>query len=121
MATRPRGLSDMELGDPIALVRLGYDAIGERYSAWADQVHPPLRLPYLERALAGAPAPAPVRAVELGCGPGIPVGQHLAERCAYLGVDLSAEMLRQAARGVPAALFLRAGFSRFGVPPSRGG
>ena len=26
MATRPRGLSDMELGDPIALVRLGYDA-----------------------------------------------------------------------------------------------
>jgi SAM-dependent methyltransferase len=106
----------MELGDPIALVRRGYDAIGERYSSWADQVHPPLRLPYLERALAGAPAP--VRAVELGCGPGIPVGRHLAERCAYLGVDLSVEMLRQAARDVPAGMFVRADMSRLELAPS---
>ncbi len=96
-------------------MRRGYDAIGERYSPWADQVRPPLRLPYLERPLARAPAP--VRAVELGCGPGIPVGRHLAERCAYIGVDLSAEMLRQAARDVPAGMFVRADMSRLELAP----
>lgn len=106
----------MELGDQIELVRRGYDALGIRYSQWADQVRPPLRLSYLQKALAGAPAPT--RAVELGCGPGVPVARHLAERCAYLGVDLSAEMLRQAARDVPAGTFVQADMSRFEVAPA---
>lgn len=106
----------MELGDPTDLVRRGYDAIGVRYSQWADQVRPALRLPYLHRALAAGPAPT--RAVELGCGPGVPVGRHLAERCLYLGVDLSAEMLRQAAREVPAGTFVQADMSRFDIAPA---
>jgi SAM-dependent methyltransferase len=105
----------MEFGDPIALVRRGYDAMGERYSPWADQVRPPLRLPYLKRALARATDP--IWAVELGCGPGIPIGRHLADRCAYIGVDLSAEMLRQAARDVPRGIFVRADMSRLEFAP----
>jgi SAM-dependent methyltransferase len=72
--------------------------------------------PYLKRALAGAADP--IRAAELGCGPGTPIGRHLAERCAYIGVDLSAEMLRQAARDVPGGIFVRADMSRLEAPGS---
>ncbi len=93
--------------DAIALVQRGYDAIYSRYSAWADRVDPPLRLQYVERVLAMAGSSVS-RTVELGCGPGLPVGRYLAQRSAYVGVDLSASMLRQAAVNVPNGIFLQA-------------
>ena len=103
--------------DSITLVQRGYDTIGERYSPWAQQVDPPLRLPYIERVVAMADSP-PSRAVELGCGPGLPVGRYLADQCSYLGVDLSAAMLRQAVINVPTGLFIQADMSRLVLPPS---
>lgn len=95
----------------ISLVERGYDNLNERYSRWADLVDPPLSLPYLERVFATA-EPKPSRAVELGCGPGVPVGKYLAERCSYVGVDISAAMLRQAALNVPRGVFVQADMSR---------
>jgi SAM-dependent methyltransferase len=41
----------------------------------------------------------------------------LVQRSAYLGVDLSAEMLRQAARDVPTGMFVRADMSRLELAP----
>lgn len=96
--------------DAVALVGRGYDAINERYSPWSDRVDPPLRLPYVERVLAMAGS-APTRAVELGCGPGVPVGRYLAERSNYVGVDLSAAMLQQASVNVPHGVFIQADMS----------
>jgi diadenosine tetraphosphate (Ap4A) HIT family hydrolase/SAM-dependent methyltransferase len=100
--------------DSITLVQRGYDTIDERYSPWAQHVDPPLRLPYIERVLAMADSP-PSRAVELGCGPGLPVGRFLAERCSYLGVDLSAAMLRRAAVNVPTGVFIQADMTRLAL------
>lgn len=81
-----------------------WDAIGSRLSS-----------PYLDNpAYSGAfdeflallpPSPA---VLDLGCGPGVPVGARLVRAGARLtGVDFAAAMLRAAERNLPTARFFR--------------
>jgi SAM-dependent methyltransferase len=87
------------------IVRATYDALASRYVEWADRVAPDLRSRYAERALDGLKRDALV--LELGCGPGVPVGAMVSRRCRYVGVDLSFEMLRHARRALPTAMLVQ--------------
>lgn len=87
------------------MVRSSYDTFAPRYAAWADRTDPDLREPYTRRVLDALSAEAVV--VELGCGPGIPVGSMVADRCRYIGVDLSFEMLREARHALPSSMLVQ--------------
>ena len=91
-------------GDPKAIVARGYDAIAERYLAWAMGVRVAERGGYLRIMHNSLPDGAAV--LELGCGAGIPITQRLAERFTVTGVDLSARQIELARRNVPTATFL---------------
>jgi SAM-dependent methyltransferase len=71
-----------------------YDALAPRWDEWAAAVTPPFR----EDALRRLPefVADGERVVELGCGTGVPVGEVLAARYDYTGVDASPGMLARA-------------------------
>jgi SAM-dependent methyltransferase len=83
-----------------------YDALAPRWDEWAAAVTPPCREEALRRlpefVVDGA------RVVELGCGTGVPVGELLAARYDYTGVDASPGMLERARRAVPRGTFVHA-------------
>jgi SAM-dependent methyltransferase len=83
-----------------------YDALAPRWDEWAATVTPPFREDALRRL------PAFVldgeHVVELGCGTGIPVGQTLAARYRYTGVDASPGMLARARVAIPTGTFVHA-------------
>ncbi|MGA7270893.1 MAG: class I SAM-dependent methyltransferase [Acidimicrobiia bacterium] len=62
-----------------------------------------MREGYVERLEDRVPSGAEV--VELGCGTGLPVAERLARRYRYVGVDISAEMVRPAEANVPQGRF----------------
>jgi SAM-dependent methyltransferase len=100
-----------ERGSPAQIVQCGYDVIAPIWSQWsANNVLPPLREKHVELVLDRLPANA--RVVELGCGPGTPVGEMLANRSHYIGVDLSRGMLRLAQQNVPSGAFVQANMSQ---------
>ena len=90
--------------DPRAIVREGYDRVslayrpddsvyeGSGYSGWLGRVEPHL-------------APG-VRVLDLGCGCGVPVSRHLAQRFDVTGVDLSPVQIERARALVPGARFV---------------
>jgi SAM-dependent methyltransferase len=104
------------------LVRRGYDAISlayrsddgaalassaevSRYAGWTAEL--------AGRLLPGA------RVVDLGCGAGIPATRELADHgLQVLGVDFSAVQLRRARQLVPAARFVQADMTAFGLQPA---
>ncbi|KAI4870392.1 S-adenosyl-L-methionine-dependent methyltransferase [Hypoxylon rubiginosum] len=61
-------------------LKASYDIIAPKYSAWTLQ-HPAQRLEYLDKILAllplSDPPSRPLRILELGCGPGLPVTRKL--------------------------------------------
>jgi SAM-dependent methyltransferase len=83
-----------------------YDALAPRWDEWAAAVTPPFR----EDALRRLPefVADGERVVELGCGTGVPVGELLAARYHYTGVDASPGMLERARRAVPRGAFVDA-------------
>jgi SAM-dependent methyltransferase len=92
--------------DPSTIVEAGYDAVADRYLAWAARVDGDPRLDLLADLMGRLPDG--VRVLELGCGAGEPCTRLLAERFAVTGVDLSAEQLRRAREHVPTAEFRKA-------------
>ena len=96
------------------VVETGYDRVAERYLASKDTEDPtPLAaLEELTRELSPGAA-----ALDLGCGAGVPVTRHLAQRFAVTGVDLSARQLELARRHVPAANFLKADMTDLSFGP----
>ena len=82
--------------DPQAIVRRGYDAIGERYLASFVKEGSSPRARYLAKLKSWLRAES--RALELGCGPGYPVTQTLARKCRVVAVDLSGAQLALARR-----------------------
>lgn len=96
-----------------AIVAEGYDALGERYLAWASRILDPR-----ERMLAAFSAALPrgARVLDLGCGAGVPSTKALAERFAVTGIDISAEQIEAARRNVPEASFLHADLGRVDFP-----
>lgn len=97
--------------EPAALVRAGYDAIGDRYHAWSHA--DPSRIEYVERLRDRLPAGS--RVLELGCGPGDPATRLLAERHRVVGVELSRGQLDLARAHAPGAALVQADMTRLSV------
>jgi SAM-dependent methyltransferase len=88
--------------EPKEIVRAGYDAIADRYAAWAASFETPVGswlAKFVERVPAGA------RVLELGCGGGNPATRALAERYEYLGVDLSPVQIERSRAAMPGVRF----------------
>ena len=106
------------------LVRRGYDAISLAYrsddgAAAASSAENVSRYAGWTAELAGR-LPSGARVVDLGCGAGIPATRELADHgLQVLGVDFSAVQLRRARELVPAARFVQADMTAFGLRPSR--
>ena len=61
--------------------------------------------------------PAGARVLDLGCGAGVPVAQHLiAHELAVSGVDASAAQIERARRNVPEAYFIQADMTTIELP-----
>jgi SAM-dependent methyltransferase len=87
----------------IDLVRLGYDAVSERYRA--DDDRPPEYAGWLRALTRRLPPRADV--LDLGCGCGVPVSRELTARGhEVVGVDLSDRQVERARRLVPQARFI---------------
>ena len=86
------------------LVARGYDTAAEQLARERGQGSGVVRwLAQLSEAL-----PTGARVLDLGCGAGVPHTAHLARRLRVVGVDISREQLRLAARWVPDAQFILA-------------
>jgi cyclopropane fatty-acyl-phospholipid synthase-like methyltransferase len=98
------------------LVGEGYDAIGERFDEWREQIVGDPRERWFEelasRLYDGA------RVLDLGCGSGLAETQRLALRFNVTGVDVSASQVRRARANVPAARFVHADFTSLELPPA---
>ncbi len=89
----------------IDLVRLGYDAVSDRYRS--DDDRPPEYAGWLRSLSSRLPPRADV--LDLGCGCGVPISRELtALRHKVVGVDLSDRQVERARRLVPQARFIRA-------------
>jgi 2-polyprenyl-3-methyl-5-hydroxy-6-metoxy-1,4-benzoquinol methylase len=103
--------------DPKQIVAEGYDRIVEQHSTWANRVRTEERARYTSVLLDRLPPGAEV--LELGCGVGVPTTQHLAERFAVTGVDISEQQIVHARQHVPAGTFLCADMTELDFPPAR--
>ena len=98
--------------DPKDIVRRGYDLVSRAYRAddaddgqygnWLDLLD--------QRVGAGSPV------LDLGCGCGVPVARHLAQRYAVTGVDLSPVQIERARELVPRATFICADMATLSFP-----
>lgn len=85
------------------IVAAGYEALGERYSAWAAATEDDPRPDWL--AALAAMVPAHGRVLDLGCGPGLTTS-WLTKRFAVTALDVSAAQIELARRAAPRAQFL---------------
>jgi cyclopropane fatty-acyl-phospholipid synthase-like methyltransferase len=104
------------MSDPrTELVGRGYDAIGERFSEWREQIVGDPRREWEDELVSRLKDGA--RVLELGCGAGVADTQRLAARFQVTGVDVSAEQVRRARAAVPGAAFVRADFTALELEP----
>lgn len=101
--------------DPRAIVRAGYDQIGNRYSEWGASQSDDARQRYTQVLLDHAGRGR--RLLDLGCGNGIPTTKILSERYRVTGVDISPVQIRNAARAIPRAQFICADMATVHFPP----
>jgi cyclopropane fatty-acyl-phospholipid synthase-like methyltransferase len=95
-------------------VRAAYDQIAEQYLA-SKNVRDPALLDAL--AALGSRVGPDCRALDLGCGAGIPTTAWLAQRCDVTGVDLSPRQLELARANVPSATLCQASMTDVDFPP----
>lgn len=96
------------------IVADGYDAIGDTFSAWREQIVGDPRLEW-EHELTARLDPDS-RVLELGCGAGTPETKRLAECFALTGVDISPRQVQRARVAIPEAEFICADFSELELP-----
>ena len=96
------------------IVADGYDAIGETFSAWREEIVGDPRREW-EDDLAARLAPG-ARVLELGCGGGTPETRRLAERFALTGVDISPRQVERSRTAIPEAEFVCADFTELELP-----
>jgi SAM-dependent methyltransferase len=84
------------------IVRVGYDAIAEKYLASRRCDGQDIRL--LGELIARLPAGAEV--LDAGCGAGMPIDRILSRTFAVTGVDFSTVQIELAKRNVPGATFI---------------
>jgi SAM-dependent methyltransferase len=92
-----------------------YDAIGERFAVWREQIVGDPRREW-EHELSSRLEDG-ARVLELGCGAGTPETQRLASRFRLTGVDISPRQLERARAAVPEAEFVCADFTALELLP----
>ncbi len=103
-------------GDPVAIVRDGYDAVAERYTSWGPAVASSVRDERLGRLLELLGPMAPATVLELGCGQGGTAAKLVAAGHSVTGIDVSAAQLAVARRDVPGAEFREANYLELDLP-----
>jgi len=101
--------------DPRAIVEAGYDTIAERYLRERLEHVTAAERTFLDRVLDTVPAGA--RVIDLGCGPGVPFTEALANGRSVVGVDLSSAQLRLARHAVPSARLVKGDMARISLLP----
>ena len=96
------------------IVADGYDAMGETFAAWREEIIGDPRRVW-EDELAARLEPG-ARLLELGCGGGTPETRRLAERFAVTGVDISPRQVERARAAIPEAEFACADFTELELP-----
>ena len=96
------------------IVADGYDAIGETFAAWREQVVGDPRREWEDELVSRLEDGA--RVLELGCGGGTPETKRLAQRFAVTGVDISPRQIERARAAIPEAEFVCADFTDLELP-----
>jgi SAM-dependent methyltransferase len=96
------------------IVADGYDAMGETFAAWREEIVGDPRREW-EEDLAARLEPG-ARVLELGCGGGCPETRRLAESFAVTGVDISPRQVERARTAIPGAEFVCADFTELVLP-----
>ena len=97
------------------IVAEGYDAMGETFAAWREQIVGDPRREWEDELVARLEEGA--RVLELGCGSGTPETKRLAQRFAFTGVDISPRQVERARAAIPEVEFLCADFTELELPP----
>jgi SAM-dependent methyltransferase len=96
------------------LVGDGYDAMGETFAAWREEIVGDPRREWEDELLSRLRDGA--RVLELGCGSGSPETGRLAQRFALTGVDISPRQVERARAAIPEAEFVCADFTELELP-----
>lgn len=96
------------------IVSDGYDAIGETFAAWREEIVGDPRREWEDELVARLEDGA--RVLELGCGSGTPETKRLARRFAVTGVDISERQVKRARNSIPQATFVCADFAELELP-----
>lgn len=96
------------------IVADGYDAIGETFAAWREEIVGDPRDEWEGKLVARLQIGA--RVLELGCGPGTAETRRLARRFAVTGVDISPLQVERARAAIPEAKFFCADFTELELP-----
>jgi SAM-dependent methyltransferase len=96
------------------IVADGYDAMGETFAAWREEIVGDPRREWEDELVSRIPEGA--RVLELGCGSGPPETRRLAQRFALTGVDISPLQVERARAAVPEAEFVCADFTELELP-----
>jgi SAM-dependent methyltransferase len=97
------------------IVADGYDAMGETFAAWREEIVGDPRREWEDALVARLDVGA--RVLELGCGSGTAETRRLAQRFALTGVDISPRQVERARAAVPEAEFVCADFTELELPP----
>jgi SAM-dependent methyltransferase len=95
-----------------ALVQRGYDRCAEAYDEVRQQEAEPALAMLMSRLDDGATV------LDVGCGAGVPVARHLAQRFVVTGVDISGTMIDRARQNVPRGTFIHGDVMAVDFPPS---
>jgi SAM-dependent methyltransferase len=96
------------------IVADGYDAMGETFAAWREEIVGDPRREWEDELVALLEEGS--RVLELGCGGGTPETRRLAQRFALTGVDISPRQVERARAAIPGAEFLCADFTELELP-----
>ncbi len=96
------------------IVAAGYDAIGETFAAWREEIVGDPREEWEEAFVSRLPEGA--RVLELGCGAGTVETRRLAQRFAVTGVDISPRQVERARVAIPEAQFVCSDFTDLELP-----
>jgi len=96
------------------IVADGYDAMGETFAAWREEIVGDPRDEWEEELVSRLAEGA--RLLELGCGGGTPETRRLAQRFVLTGVDISPRQVERARAAIPNAEFLCADFTELELP-----
>lgn len=96
------------------IVANGYDAMGETFAAWREEIVGDPRRDWEDELVALLEVGS--RVLELGCGGGTPETLRLAQCFALTGVDISTRQIDRAQAAIPEAQFVCADFTELEFP-----